>query len=275
MPLKSKDLYQEWLEAVNNHDFTKAEDLYLKLIEIDPTMAEVNFPMGIWYKENGLWDKAKAAFLRALATDPHIDSETYYYLGNVTRESKEYEEAISYFQKALDANPQFFEAQYNLGKVYALQGRSEDALEAFLKALELNPQDLDTYVNIGVELSNQGQREKALEMYQKALELDPYSYLVYSNIGVEYTLMGEYDKAINFHKKALELNAFYGDGWYNLACTYARMQDLDNSLKNLERAIRLDDENIAYAKNDPELASVRDTREFKKLVKQWKREKVE
>lgn len=266
MPLKREINYQLWLEATNNHDFQAAEDLYYKLLKHNPSTPGINFPMGVWYKEKGLWDKAKEAFLRALETDPAIHADIYYYLGNVSREQKDYEGALSYYQKSIKVDPDFFEAHYNLGKVYALQGRSQEALAQFLKARELNSQDVDTYINIGVELSNLGKRKEALREYEKALSLDPNSYLIYSNIGVEYTALGELDKALAFHKKALELNSFYGDGWYNLACTYARAEDLENSLKALERAVRLNPENIEYAKKDPELENIRHTEGYQKII---------
>lgn len=265
--LKSEILYSAWLEAVNNHDFQVAEELYEKLIKLNPNTPGINFPMGVWYKEKGLWDKAKAAFMRALDTDPEIYADTYYYLGNVVREQKDYSLAATYYQKSLKVNPEFFEVRYNLGKIYALQGQSKKALLHFRKAQELNPLDLDTNINIGVELSNQGYREEALEAYRKALEIDPYSYLVHSNIGVEYTLLKDFKNAIDYHKKALALNFFYADGWYNLACTYARANDLENSCKALERSIRLDAENIEYAKKDPELENIRNTLHFQDLVK--------
>lgn len=270
MPLTRETLYQGWLKAVNNHEFMRAEKFYMRLLKFDPSTPGINFPMGVWYKEKGLWDKARAAFLRALDTDPHILAETYYYLGNVARERKEYKEAISYYQKSIKIDPEFSEAYYNLGKVYAVNGQSKEALEAFIRARELNPQDMDTYLNIGVELSNQGKRKEALEMYERALALNPNSYVVYSNIGVEYTLLGDYEKAITYHKKALAFNSFYGDGWYNLACTYARANNLEGSLSALEKAIRLDEENIQYAKNDPELENTRNTPEFRRIVNQEK-----
>jgi len=266
MPLKPETIYQAWLNAANNHEFKTAEELYEKLLKLEPSTPGINFPMGIWYKEKGFWDKAQAAFLRALDTDPGIHAETYYYLGNVAREQKKYEQAVGYFQKALQVDPEFFEAHYNLGKIYAILGQSREALGQFKKARELNPQDPDTYINIGVELSNLGQRDEALKMYEKALELDPDSYLVYSNIGVEYTALGDYEKAELYHKKALALNSFYGDGWYNLACTYARTNELEKSLTALNRAVRLDGENIEYAKKDPELENIRNTAGYKSII---------
>jgi tetratricopeptide (TPR) repeat protein len=266
LPRKTETVYQLWLDAVNKHDFQRAEELYNKLQKINPSTPGINFPMGIWYKEKGLLDEAKKAFLQALQTDPTIHAEIFYYLGNVEREQKNYEQSIYYYKEGLKIDPDFFEAHYNLGKVYALQGLTEEALKQFLRAQELNPEDADTYINIGVELSNLGRRKEALEMYEKALTLEPDSYLIYSNLGVEYTALGDFTKALSYHKKALQLNSFYGDGWYNLACTYARANDLENSLKALEKAVRLNGENIEYAKKDKELENIRNTEGYRKII---------
>ncbi|MDK2823874.1 MAG: hypothetical protein PWQ67_1568 [Clostridia bacterium] len=261
-----ESLYRAWLEAVQEHSFSKAEKLYHQIIELYPHCKEVNFPMGVWYKEKGLNEKALDALRRALITDPEIAAEIYYYLGNVSRNMGNLLEAIDYFEQSIKEDPNFFEAHYNLGKIYSMLKNSEKALKEYKKALNLNPGDVDTYVNIGVEFSNLGKSKEAIKMYEKALEFEPQSYLIYSNLGVEYTALGEYEKAIEFHKKALTLNTFYGDAWYNLACTYALANDVENSLKALERAIKLDEDNIEYAKKDPELDNVKHTEEYKRLI---------
>jgi len=264
-------LYQDWLNAVEKHNYKKAKKTYMKLLKEAPLTEGINFPMGVWYKEKGLFEEAEAAFRRALITDPEIITESYYYLGNVSREQGEHNQAIAFYQKSLQVDPNFFEAQYNLGKIYAILGQTKEALQEFTKALELNPEDVDTYINIGVELSNQGRRKEALTSYEKALELDPGSYLGYSNMGVEFTALGDYEKAILYHKKALALNSFFADGWYNLACSYSRNNDLENSLKALERSVRLDASNIEYAKKDPELDNIKSTSGYKSIIKKFHR----
>ncbi|KJS21967.1 MAG: hypothetical protein VR72_07670 [Clostridiaceae bacterium BRH_c20a] len=264
-------LYQGWLNAVDKHDYKKARKLYMALLKEAPLTAGINFPMGVWYKEKELFEEAEMAFKRALITDPGIVADSYYYLGNVSREQGDHGQAIAYYRESLKVDPNFFEAQYNLGKIYAILGQSKEALQEFTKALELSPEDVDTYINIGVELSNQGKRKEALESYEKALELNPESYLVYSNIGVEFTALGNYEQGILYHKKALALNSFYADGWYNLACSYARADDFENSLKALERSIRLDASNIEYAKKDPELDNIKSTSGYKSIIKKFPR----
>ncbi|KJS84376.1 MAG: hypothetical protein JM58_11060 [Peptococcaceae bacterium BICA1-8] len=259
-------LYQDWLNAVDKHDFKKAKRLYMKLLDEAPLTEGINFPMGVWYKEKGLFEEAEAAFKRALCTDPEIIADCYHCLGNVSREQGDYGQAIAFYRESLKIEPNFFEAQYNLGKIYAILGQTKAALQEFTKALKLSPEDVETLINIGVELSNQGRRKEALASYEKALGLDPESYLVYSNVGVEFTALGEYDKAILYHKKALALNSFYADGWYNLACTYSRANDFKNSLKALERSVRLDASNIEYAIDDPELDNIRETAGYRNII---------
>ncbi|MFZ5942715.1 MAG: tetratricopeptide repeat protein [Bacillota bacterium] len=264
--MKQKEIYQSWLKAVKTHDFEETERLYAEILREFPDLSGVHYPMGVWYKEKNLNQKAYDALIRALKTDPDIMADTYYYLGNVLRNMGDYKEAVFYYTKSLEKDPEFFEAQYNLGKVYSMMGENNRALEEYKKALKLNKQDLDTYVNIGVEFSNLGLHQEALEMYQLALAIDPHSSLVYSNIGVEYALLGQYEQAINYHKNAIKLNSFYGDAWYNLGCSYALNNNQVDAIKALEKAFKIDKENIFYAKNDPELESIRSTPEFKKLI---------
>ena len=90
------------------------------------------------------------------------------------------EEAISYFKKAIEANPENSVPYCRLGMIYSRTGRLNEGLAELKKAVELRP-------NVGfyrLELSQLykklGEKDKALEELARALALDP---------GIEKTLV--------------------------------------------------------------------------------------
>nr|2AVP_A Chain A, synthetic consensus TPR protein [Methanothrix harundinacea 6Ac] len=67
------------------------------------------------------------------------------------------------------------EAWYNLGNAYYKQGDYDEAIEYYQKALELDPRSAEAWYNLGNAYYKQGDYDEAIEYYQKALELDPRS----------------------------------------------------------------------------------------------------
>lgn len=60
------------------------------------------------------------------------------------------EEALTYYQKAVIADPMYVVAYNDLGIIYEAMGYSEEAKEMYLKALEVAPDYPDTYSNLAL-----------------------------------------------------------------------------------------------------------------------------
>jgi tetratricopeptide (TPR) repeat protein len=65
--------------------------------------------------------------------------ELYFYLGVVTQELEEYEEAISFYQKALSQRGNVIVVLNSIGECHLMLGNKEQAVEAWEKSLEINP----------------------------------------------------------------------------------------------------------------------------------------
>ena len=59
------------------------------------------------------------------------------------------EQAIKYFERAIELKADYFEAQLNLGTAYYETGRIDEALTVFQKVLELNENSI-VYFNLGL-----------------------------------------------------------------------------------------------------------------------------
>lgn len=81
--------------------------------------------------------------------------------------------AIRHLRKAVEAQPEFFEAHYNLGVHYQALEQWENATRAYLRAIELQSNSARPNFNLGVIYHNQGKLDQAIERYRQALEYDP------------------------------------------------------------------------------------------------------
>ncbi len=81
--------------------------------------------------------------------------------------------AIEHLQRAIQAQPDFFEAHYNLGVHLQALDQWENAIQAYLRAIELRQHTAKPNFNLGVIFHNQGRLDEAIQRYKRALEYDP------------------------------------------------------------------------------------------------------
>ena len=79
--------------------------------------------------------------------------------------------AISDFTKAIQINPQFFEAYGNRGFSKDKIGDSRGAIADYTKAIKINPKDEIAYSNRGLTKKSQGDMKGACSDWKKATGL--------------------------------------------------------------------------------------------------------
>lgn len=116
---------------------------------------------------------AKALELQPL--DPEYNANTgklYGYWARTVDPGK-LEQAVEFYERALQLSPH--EAVYwnDLGRVYFHAGRYEEAIQQLQLSLEIDPKFSATHYNLGLVYLKLGEKNKAEEHFQTALLLDP------------------------------------------------------------------------------------------------------
>jgi len=91
-----------------------------------------------------------------LAFNPNVaycndieDATVYYNEAIDLYKQDEIEKSIELFQKAIELNPDFYEAHYNVSQILMSIEKNEQALKSLEKIHELKPDDTDTLYNLG------------------------------------------------------------------------------------------------------------------------------
>ncbi|MEI6632096.1 MAG: tetratricopeptide repeat protein, partial [bacterium] len=87
------------------------------------------------------------------------------------------------------------------------QGNLEEALSFYQKALLACPEYTVAYNDAGVILEGLGRIEEAKEMYFKAIKVDPDYVNSYSNLAIIYEGEGNYTEALNYWMKRATFGA--------------------------------------------------------------------
>ena len=69
--------------------------------------------------------------------------EIFFIQANIHKQLKKYDTAISYFEKAIQLNPNFSEAYNNLGNTKKRVGKIDEAIFCFEKAIQLKENNID------------------------------------------------------------------------------------------------------------------------------------
>jgi tetratricopeptide (TPR) repeat protein len=170
----------------------------------------------------------------------------FYLRGRASAQATEirgdYSEAIAYYERALEIDPDLALAWAGLANIIFWQGRNghlnieialERSWEASNRALEIDPKLGEAYSHrIFLHIMN-GDKEKSREAYERAIEYNPswpYSYLAF---GMLLNSQYHYDEAIEVFRRGLELQPFRPDPLLrqNLANAYVGSGDYERGMQ--------------------------------------------
>jgi tetratricopeptide (TPR) repeat protein len=125
-----------------NKEMFSAEMEYGNALKVDEENIRANFGLGITYLERGDTAKADNIFERLVKLDAAFDKEhkhLFNEFGINLRKSKMIDQAVAYYTKALDLTPDDEHLLYNMARAYLEKQDYETALKYLLRSLEANP----------------------------------------------------------------------------------------------------------------------------------------
>jgi tetratricopeptide (TPR) repeat protein len=100
-------------------------------------------------------------------------AEPYFSQGVQSQQARRLKDAMLAYEKALQIDPAYFEAQYNLGLAASQNSDLPGALVAYEKALAIQPDSTDARYNFGLALSQAGYLEDAANQFEKIVAKKP------------------------------------------------------------------------------------------------------
>lgn len=192
------------------------------------------------YIKNADWANAEKSLLAEVEKNPS-NAEAWYYLGDVRRQTGNFEGMVSAFDKSTAASNEF--AKVISDTKMSIWGNSiNGAVNMYNKSINASKD------------SASGLRQNAISLYKRAILVVPDSALPYRNLAIAYRLEGDYDNEIASLKKSLTLKKDF-DVSVDLIDAYKRKaraaKDANNTSEaniNYSNAI---DVLIEAEKNDP------------------------
>ena len=179
--------------------------------------------------------EAKSKILEELERNPS-SAEGYTLLGLACTQTKDYDQALDAFGRALKLNPKSAKVRNNLGNLYVAEEKLDQAEGEFRQALHVNPADHDGNYNLGLVLLAKKQPAEAIPYL---LRVRPQDIASRFNLTRAYLEAGRTSEAL---RTAKELSALEKDNvqvHFTLGVLLASERQHRAAQPELEQANRL------------------------------------
>jgi tetratricopeptide (TPR) repeat protein len=180
------------------------------------------------------------------ATTPSLEALKAFSLGVRAGMQKSTTQSITYYQRAVELDPNFAAAYRGLANSYASLAEFGRASEYQGKAFE-NRAHASEREKLAIAADYYrfvtGELDKAAQTYQEWIENYPRDDPAYSALGISYASLGQYEKATEAHRENLRLAPDVGAPYMNLGNCLLALQRFDEARQVAQAALahKLDD----------------------------------
>ena len=165
-----------------------------------------------------------------------LDANEWFQKGNDASEAKEYQNAIIYYNKAIQLKPDYAEAYYNRGCAKDELKDYTGAIADYNNAIRLKPDYADAYFNRGLVKKNTLDYTGAITDYNKSIQLNPDDADAYYNRGNAKSSLKDYTGAISDYNKAIQLDPYYAKAYNNRGNVKYDLQDKNGACADWSKA---------------------------------------
>jgi tetratricopeptide (TPR) repeat protein len=176
------------------------------------------------------------------ATTASLEALKAFSLGDEKRNTGSDQEAIPFFRRAIELDPNFALAHARLGTVYSNLGEQKPAVEHRTRAFELRERvsERERFYILGHYYSGVTKEiDKALETYDLWKQTYPRDPVPHINSGTLYSVKGESQRALDAYLKGLELDPMRRVAYGNAVGKYLELDRLEEAKALVAQQIKM------------------------------------
>jgi TolB-like protein/tetratricopeptide (TPR) repeat protein len=298
------EYYLRGIDLYSLNDFPAAIAVLEKSTSIDPNYAAAWAHLGKAYTTSASlrlggreqYDKAQAAYEKAIALDPHM-VEPRIFMANMLTDTGRVEQAVPLLRTVLQTSPNNAELHWELGYAYRFAGMLQESVAECEKARQIDPDvkinssALNSYLYLGefdkflqslpekdsaYILFYRGlgeyylnHTEQAAQTFDRAYTLEPSLLPARVGKALSYSIAGRHAAALQLLRQTEdeveERGVSDAESMYKIAQAWAVLGDKSAALHALSHTIEGGFFCYACLVTDPLLASIRNESEFRRL----------
>ena len=154
------------------------------------------------------------------------------------------QDAISDFAKAIELNPNSFQAFFSRGMLYEKRNEIDKAIADYTTCVKLSPREYKAHFNLAYARSLADDKKGAIMGYTACIGLEPMNAQAYINRGYLYFQLGMNQEAVSDFDRALTIDPNDGDLYLSRALCKEKLRD-KTAIADFDLAVKL-------RPNDPE-----------------------
>jgi tetratricopeptide (TPR) repeat protein len=178
-----------------------------------------------------------------MAAVKKLGAVDWYKEGFALAEARRYRDAISFYNRSIEADPRNATAYNSRGWAYYKIHDYRSALQDYNRALELKPNFPSALVNRAYTLWGMKQYDKALIDTNRVLELKPEYARAFEARSLIYLYMNENTHAIEDSSKAIELHPNNAYAYLHRGNAYRNTGRYEEALKDYQKSIDINPAN--------------------------------
>jgi eukaryotic-like serine/threonine-protein kinase len=172
-------------------------------------------------------------------TTPSLEALKAHSLGKKLQADKGDAEALPFYRRAIELDPNFAVAYADLGEVYGNFGEDRLAVENIRKAYELRDRVSEAErfrISAFYYGFVTGELDKEIQTYELWEQTYPREVETHHNTAVDYVTFGQFDRAVDEYNTTLRLDPQRALAVGNLCSLYLQLDRLDEAKSVLENA---------------------------------------
>lgn len=162
---------------------------------------------------------------------------------------KDFQSALNYVDKALELQPQNWQASYQKALVYQLAGYDAAAARRYLQIIARRPDMLEARISMGMLYRKHGNLDLAAKEYQACIDEKFYCFPAHFNLANVLTDQNKLEEALKEYKVCLKLQPNNALVHNNMGVIFQKRQYLEEAADEFRKAAHLDPANKLYSEN--------------------------
>lgn len=190
--------------------------------------------------------KESLLILQDLEKTEPFNTEVYVTKASVFSQLRDHENAIKYFEKAIDSASDQDEGwevediRFDLALEYESIHDYNNAIKELKKLLKTSPENESAIYEIAYCYERIGDFDKCIEYYTMYIENNPYSFTAWYNLGNIYFLKNNVEKALWAYDYSIIINEEFSSAHFNMGNTYMQIGEYQKALSSYGKCLEID-----------------------------------
>ncbi|MCF7618072.1 tetratricopeptide repeat protein [Bacillus sonorensis] len=227
--------------------FEVSEQKLLKAKALLPEEPVIDFALGELYFTQGAYGKAVSQFKKAVRAEAVIGGvNVYQRLAESLSTSGEFEEALEWYEKAVQENPEP-NTLFGFGFTALKAGYPKTAIKQLTELKQLDPAYSSLYKPLANSYEEEGLYEEAFETAKEGIRVDEYNKELYLSAAKMALKTKRPSEAKDLLQEALALDPGYIEAVHTLLSLYLEEEDFESIIDLVEEVRK-------YGEDDPKFS---------------------